>query len=308
MPSCQRTSDLATMIAMPLEFTLRGGGGGGDQRAANVSVELDQPLIRDNPEEATGRDLIHCGSCGKYLKRLRKHSLVREVLEFFENESCSSRRNPLNTFDYVCHICFRRYERKRSVVTQQHAAEPEPQPVGQIELDIGKATCSQSKCVFGCARGRYRVSDSTRAQVARGFWFYIPPGSRVCDRHNKHRWTEVPGVTSNTFTVQQVTEMIDLLRNQITQPPVKFDYFEDLSNNDVAHWTGLQKETFLLLLNNLTSLKKTEQRHPECALAIYLAKLKTGLADQELADIFVNGKRSTAERLMNSARSAIETT
>ena len=83
MPSCQRTSDLATMTAMPLEFAL-GGGGGGDHRAANVSVGLDQPLVRGNPEEATGRDIIHCGSCGKYLKR---HLLVGEVLKFFESES-----------------------------------------------------------------------------------------------------------------------------------------------------------------------------------------------------------------------------
>ena len=247
---------------------------GGDQRAVNVG--LDQPLIRGNPEGATGRDIIHCRSCGKYLKRLRKHLLVGEVLEFFESESCSSRRNPLNTFDYVCHVCFRRYERKRSVVTQQHAAEPEPQPVSQIELDIDRATYSQSKCVFGCANGRNRVFDSTRAQVARDFRFYISPGSRVRDHHNKHRWTEVPGVTSNTFRAQQVTEMIDSLRNQITQPPVNFDYFEDLSNNDVAYWTDLRTETFLLLINNLTSLKKTEQRHPECALSYLPGKAKDG--------------------------------
>lgn len=74
--------------------------GGEGEQAANVLVGVNQPLVRGHPEAATGHDKVHCGPCGKYLKKQsRKHSLTGEVLEFFEQEPGSSTRAPLNTFD-----------------------------------------------------------------------------------------------------------------------------------------------------------------------------------------------------------------
>lgn len=99
--------------------------------------------------------------------------------------------------------------------------------------------------------------------------------------------------------------MINLLRNQITKEQhsiINFDYFEDTKDTVVEHWTGLNKENFSRLLNTLPSLRYSEQRYTECALAVYLAKLKTGHTDQQLADIFTNDKRSTAERLIKSTK------
>lgn len=74
----------------------------------------------------------------------------------------------------------------------------------------------------------------------------------------------------------------------------------------MEYWTGLKKKAFLP--TKLPAIiQKAKQRHPNCAIAIYLAKLKTGLTDEEIADMLVNGKRTTAERQMKNARSGVET-
>ena len=284
--------------------------GGEDTQAANVPVGLNQPLVRGHPEVATGHDNVHCGSCGKYLKKSRKHPLTREKWDFFENEASCSKRASLDTFDFICHACQCRYERKcaKIIYEENRPIAIESQALTQIKLDIGRASYSQNTCVFGCSKGRYRISDSTRAQVAKYFRFYIPEGARVCEEHNKNSWTEVPSTISHVFTADQVTDIINLLRNTTISDEhskINFDYFEDLEDNIIEHWTGLNKENFLRLLNNVPSLRQSKKRHAECALAIYLAKLKTGNTDQELPDVFMNGKRSTAERLINNARKAI---
>lgn len=129
--------------------------------------------------------------------------LTEEIIEFFKQESGSSTRVPLNTFDFVYHACWCRYNRKRTKLTDENitAVDIEPQfPSNQIKLNISRAICSQKKCVFGCPIGRYHVSESTRAK---DFCFYIPVGARVCDHHNKYLWIEVPVTTSQVFTADK---------------------------------------------------------------------------------------------------------
>ena len=61
--------------------------GGEDQRAANVPVGENQPLVRGHPESSTGQDANHCASCRKYFQRkAQKHSMTAQLVNFFNNE------------------------------------------------------------------------------------------------------------------------------------------------------------------------------------------------------------------------------
>ncbi|KAH0534760.1 hypothetical protein KQX54_008092 [Cotesia glomerata] len=141
----------------------------------------------------------------------------------------------------------------------------------------------KKKCVFGCESGRFRIAGETRAQVLQDFKFYIPDESRVYANHNKVHWDEIPNETSKEFNSKQVNDMINLFRGLVNKERttvVNFDFFENLSEAAVNHYT-------------------------EIALAIYLCKLKTGYTDEHLAHVFVNGSRHILTDL-NKARYALE--
>ena len=274
--------------------------GGEDLRAANVPVGDGQPLVRGQPERTIG----HCFSCNISLRRKRKHMLNQNerAFNFFQEESINRGSVQIRRNNSVCHSCWCRYLRYERQQTEIRHTECITLP------NIQRSASTQSRCIFGCSGGRFRISETTRAQVLNDFRFYIPRGARVCPNHNEVRWVEIPQRTSHVFQAGQITDMMDLLSSLIETTRttnINFDFFEDLDDETVHQFTGLSKLQFAQVLQETPTLTRLEKRHPETALAIYLCKLSKGYSNEEIANMFVNGHRSTAERLMSKAREAL---
>lgn len=58
------------------------------------------------------------------------------------------------------------------------------------------------------------MSIEARYKLLKGANIYVPQNSRICARHMNDTWSEVTFETKLPFTVNQIEDMIDLLRNR----------------------------------------------------------------------------------------------
>lgn len=138
--------------------------------------------------------------------------------------------------------------------------------------------------------------------------FYIPENSRICQKHlSEKNWSDLLGTNiSNTFTSHQIENIIDNLRDVClsNKSILNFEFFDDLSDDEIHKWTNLNKIQFAALLNDLPTLVELEKKFINTALASFLIKLKTGLAN-DLISSLVNIPRRSLEILMNKARESL---
>ena len=179
-----------------------------------------------------------------------------------------------------------------------------------IDLTVPKAVSNQKRCLYSNCRSknRIRVPQDVRDLVLVQHRFYIPEGARCCQQYlNSLGSGEIPPIESLTFTAKQIEDMIDSLRHiaeRVSHNFFNFEFPEDMLESKVIHWTGLTKNHF----NDLaTYIPNLEVRLPHTALALYLAKLRTGDTDEHLSDIF-NVPLSTVQRMLTKVRDKLGAT
>ncbi len=96
---------------------------------------------------------------------------------------------------------------------------------------------------------------------------------------------------------------MDILRERGNRPPfLDFEFIEEMDDEVVKEWTGLNRVQFQDLFLSVPSL--SGERRPKTALGLWLAKSGTGETDERLASL-VSQSRSTFEKIMGRAREAL---
>ncbi|CAH2103328.1 unnamed protein product [Euphydryas editha] len=267
----------------------------------------------------TQRDF--CAGCGVSLKKRRRYSLsgpANSDLRDFIDQNRSKRfqkRNSdrkgtfdpntkaLSESDSICDSC--RLAFRDSKMSTSKSSLPE----GTINLTLKRASASHKKCVFGCSsKSLHIIPQTVRDKVLVTHRFYLPEGSRYCDKHLSDEQWELLSQTATSCTYNQshIEDMIDSLRKLADkqQSFFNFEFIDDMCDSQVEQWTGINKDQFKNLLSLLPSLTEAEKKNPSTALALYLIKLHTGGTDERLFSLF-NIPRSSAERLMDKARNSL---
>lgn len=176
---------------------------------------------------------------------------------------------------------------------------------GLLTLTILRCSASHHKCIFGCRRSTElkTVPCQKRKEVLIQHRYYLPQNVRCCKHHlNERDWYFDVGL--NSYNSAQVEDMVDLLRSiqKNNSPALDFEYIEYLSDEIVQQWTGISADQFIDLAHatSLFNLKRGKT-----ALALYLAKLRTGETDERLSNLF-QVSYTHAKRLMSLAREAVK--
>ncbi|XP_060810061.1 uncharacterized protein LOC132904163 [Amyelois transitella] len=133
---------------------------------------------------------------------------------------------------------------------------------------------------------------------------YIPRSTRVCETHLLlDSWNilmDNPNIYSY-FTASQIEDMLTITKS--ANPTFNFENVMHMENVICHYWTGLTVANFLDLFNSLPPLSL---RRPKHALAIYLAKLRTGETDRRLSSFF-GVSRSTLIAILKKVRQSLTT-
>lgn len=210
---------------------------------------------------------------------------------------------------YACHPCWMRNQRQPHQDQDQvnvPIPEPEHEPRPEIHLPNYKRTANTSRhCVFsGCSFHQllHVVPKFIKQMLIQKHNLYIPSSSRVCETHftlnDWHLLLQNNNLFSN-FTPDQIEDMISI--SKAGKSIFNFEKVEDMENVICKYWTGLTVANFLDLFNRLPPLSFNK---PKNALAIYLAKLRTGETDRRLSTIF-SVKRPTLTKILKKIRECL---
>lgn len=193
--------------------------------------------------------------------------------------------------NYVCHPCWMRHERQSNQDQNRvnlPGPEPVPAPAPEINLPNYKRTANTSThCVFNyCAFEQHLhvIPGFIKKMLVKKHNLYISSNTRVCETHlNMNIWhtlLENNNLFTN-FTANQIEDVISISKSDT--PTFNFEQVSQMENVLCHYWTGLTVVNFLNLFNSLPHLTF---KRPKNALAIYLAKLRTGESDRRLSTIF----------------------
>ena len=186
--------------------------------------------------------------------------------------------------------------------------DPEPAPVLEPELNLPnykRAANTSRHCVFhGCvfAQQLHMVPTFIKKMLIGKHNFYIPRNTRVCETHLNldvwHLLLQNNNIYSN-FTAIQIEDIISIAKAD--HPTFNFEKVAEMQNVICHYWTGLTIASFLNLFSILPALTF---KRPKNALAIYLAKLRTGESDRRLATLFAVS-RPTLTTILNKIRECL---
>lgn len=165
-----------------------------------------------------------------------------------------------------------------------------------------RAIETESHCfVEGCQRSeRNRVPDSTK-MLLNSLNFYVPKNNRLCNLHNNTQsWDFLAGALENyvnVFTALHIQDM--LLLKSLPSVVLNFSDILKMEDHSVHHWTGLTKDQFQSILNEVPRLcRKLSGR---IGLTAYLMKLRTGDSNERISELFNIPKR-TLDGYVSEAR------
>lgn len=171
--------------------------------------------------------------------------------------------------------------------------ERQPQVLNNNSLfnlpGFSRAPNSARSCIFyGCENmSRQRIAESVKMKLIMEYNYYIPPEARVCHDHSlTDSWQILLDSPNRRFDFhpQYTLNIIQLLK-KYNNRNLDFETIEDFDEAELRYWTGRTLNEFLQILQETPSLFLST-RKPKTTLGVYLAKLRTGEADDRLASIF----------------------
>jgi len=110
--------------------------------------------------------------------------------------------------------------------------------------------------------------------------FPLTEGSRCCYHHFKDNDWEIlrTKATKNDYSAAAVDDIIQNLRGVILNDKslFNFEFIEDMDENLVSQWIGINISQFTHMLSLTPSLHENEKKHKNTVFAALLAKLKFG--------------------------------
>lgn len=173
-----------------------------------------------------------------------------------------------------------------------------------VTLPILQSSCKHTTCVV-CGKKEgplHRVSDKARYRVYVTRGVLLAKGSRCCDQHlvvagkerllqsnaiNLIRTTSEEIHTSLSEVGQFVGQLVVGLRDEVRQQGMKWEDPSQLTDTDYWYIVGLQQEQFEDLLKYVEGhIRMKGACGVRTALAVFLAKMRTGGSHELLGTIF----------------------
>lgn len=181
--------------------------------------------------------------------------------------------------------------------------------VGFVEIDeYSRCTTASNRCIFPDCRGetRCRIPSGIKQHLLVHHFFYVPEHTRVCHEHLRgNEWEELldsPNLVHD-FNSTHVQDMFTIFRAALQHNGLRFDNFFEFDDDELRYLIGFESQQFRGILEQIPSLSD-RCNMPGTALAIFLAKLRSGSSNDNLSVIFKMSRRKL-ERLLNMTRDCL---
>ncbi|XP_069130866.1 uncharacterized protein [Argopecten irradians] len=260
-----------------------------------------------------------CAVCNRRVKPCDRRPITNKILK---KKVSTILVRDVTTEDRLCVNC--RIKISKSLVSvPDHEVPIQPaEPVEKtflspqnIQLKLLSTPRNKKRCVI-CKKTKKLVCVG-QAAVAQAFLakgVYINKKSRCCREHLQRTYftTEALSTLSSTknseyFSRSDIVELLDGIRSHVNSNGVfNFDIPSSLSDTQYREITGLTKDQFDDLTTFVKTLKSNTTRSTRSCLAVFLAKLKTGVPNHILSTIF-NLSISQVQRIIHTVRKCLMT-
>lgn len=271
----------------------------------------------------------HTRSCGGYQSRrpIKTPALIRATVKRTGRD--------VSEEDVICQRCFRSFSRSQTKVPSvplcnEVSKDPDFLPPEarwdsnskelspkSINLPIASTPKGHRKCVI-CRKPhneRNRLVVVPNAGITQAFLetgIFINDDSKCCKTHLEDGYLSKAALSLLTTTKNEeqlsrsdICKLLSDLRDTIKSSTyLNFDVPSLLSEEDYSNLTGLKKEQFSELVNELKNLNNNFSRSKRTCLAVFLTKLRTGLPNTILSSIF-NLSLNQIQRITPSVREAL---
>lgn len=149
------------------------------------------------------------------------------------------------------------------------------------------------------------IAAIDRHNVLKQQRYYIPPKSKVCQRHFElNAWNNINNFRSlSRFNANQIDEMVDLLRVQAMPE----NLIHDLSSEEMKIFTGLSRKDFDQLFEKIPSISSkftNDITLAKNALYTYMLRLRTGQTLERISS-YVKMSLTTVSRWIEIVRAVL---
>ncbi|CAF1659052.1 unnamed protein product [Adineta ricciae] len=245
-----------------------------------------------------------CHGCRLKLMRWH-HEVEDQINEFISNENSIKNDDDTDEMDIQME--------NNSKYTQT------TENMESIKILVDRCSNDQRSCIV-CgeknANNRTRLDDYNRNMLFMKKGVYVSPGARCCGDHfyqDELSYEAIHQIVPYTsefvwFNSNEIQKMMNDFRTLLQcQRGLDFDNNASLGDEAYYNITGLQKDQFNDLLNQLQSMRNSKLRSARVALAVFLAKFRLGLSNRVLATIFCLKDKRTISKLINQVRQALKT-
>lgn len=159
-----------------------------------------------------------------------------------------------------------------------------------------RAANTSARCIFN------RCNNRSYHLIPRFFKKLMVKKSRVCEGHlysNEWHILSENTATFSTFTANEVEDLIDLAKAE--SEVFDFENVAEMRDSLCHYWTSLTVSEFLMLYD---SIPQMDFKQPKRALAVYLAKLRTGESNRRLATVF-DLSYTAFQRILSKVRTVL---
>jgi hypothetical protein len=128
---------------------------------------------------------------------------------------------------------------------------------------------NKRRCVFGHqSEHLFRIPEAVRGKTLVDPRLYVPSDARCCTKHlKKEEWAQLAPSELRSYSPTQIEDMVDILRERGNRPPfLGFEFIEEMDDEVVREWTGLNRVQFQDLFLSVPSLSR--ERRPKTALGL----------------------------------------
>ncbi|RVE41092.1 hypothetical protein evm_014257 [Chilo suppressalis] len=171
-----------------------------------------------------------------------------------------------------------------------------------------RVASTSRRCIFSDCLNIDRIlrliPSVIRQRILIDLNIFIPRCARICSDHlSDPDWANLINERLiNTFSSEQIEDMLQLSQNN-QNVLLDFENIENMNDHIRHYWIGITVQQFNDILNGTASLTNRLVKY-KTALAMYLAKLRTGDTDRRLSTIFGISK-STFNRYITIVRECL---
>ncbi|GBP34211.1 hypothetical protein EVAR_30764_1 [Eumeta japonica] len=153
-----------------------------------------------------------------------------------------------------------------------------------------------------------RVPNSIKVYLLSYFGLYIPDRARICQLHLQNTsLEEFPEITAHQHTDFNVDSFVDMVnmytRALESRSRLDLENINEVSEDDLRYWTGLNHSQFEQLFQQVPSLHR-QSVTPRTDLGVYLCKIRTGEPNTRLCTTFGLAE-TTLRRKLHLARECL---